>query len=72
MPSNTLEQVIDHPRLRTMLLNLQIQRGVHIHGHGFDSAQRQKPPEMRHNSQKSAAGHGMMNVVQAACEGAEC
>ena len=31
-----MEEVVNDLSLRTMLLHLQIERGVHVHGHGFD------------------------------------
>ena len=34
--AHDMEEVVNDLGLRTMLLNLQIERGIHVHGHGFD------------------------------------
>ena len=50
-----MEQVINHPSFRAMMLNLQIHGRVHVHRHSFDSATRLRPQPFKERAHSGPA-----------------
>lgn len=50
-----MEEVVDHSRFWTVLANLQVKSGVHVHHHGFDLGTTFRPQLFEERPDRGAA-----------------